>query len=160
MKRVHFMLLASVALLILASAAPSAACEPEGEGVLADPRGESARVLWTVSGYRMGRQSTMSEEEAKALLFKPLDVTESEIIFNGVRCKGVRLSSKTVDSAEYLRERWQVTPEDAGIADPTVEVIHTDCSTPGFQEYLRLSGSRLVVLIRGVFFYFEPAVNR
>ena len=122
--------------------------------------GVSLRVLWTVSGYYIGRNSAWGEQEAKGLLFKSLDITSDQIIFNGRVCKGVHFKQKTVETADYLRDVWQVTPQEVGIEDREIQVVQTNCRLTGFQEYLRLSDHRLVVPINGVLFYFEPVLAR
>jgi len=127
------------------------ASEKRGEGV-------SMRVLWTVSGYVLGKAPTMAEQEAKALLFKPLDINETGITFNNKVCKGVTFRRETVDTAQYLADVWQVTPQTLGIDKQEMQVIRTNCDIAGFQEYMRLSDRRLIVPINGVFFFFEPAV--
>lgn len=122
--------------------------------------GISMRVLWTVSGYVFGKASAMDEQEAKALLFKPLDIKETEIIFNGGICKGVTFQKEIVDTAQYLATIWQITPETLGIDEQKIQVITTNCDIPGFHQYMRLSDRRLIVPINGVFFFFEPAVTQ
>ena len=120
--------------------------------------GVSMRVLWTVSGYVVGKASAMDEQGAKALLFKPLDIRENEIIFDNKACRGVIFQRETVNTAQYLDAVWQVTPQTLGIEGQKIEVIKTNCDIPGFQEYMRLSDGRLIVPIKGVFFFFEQAV--
>lgn len=63
------------------------------------------RVLWTVSGYVLGKDSSWSENEAKALLFKPLDITESAIIFNNRTCNGIKFERTMVTTAEFLAKK-------------------------------------------------------
>jgi len=118
------------------------------------------RVLWTVSGYVLGERSRWSAQEAKAFLFKPLDITRSEIIFDGRACRGVRFRREEVPAADYLGTAWRVTPQELGIEDREVQVVKTNCDLPGFQEYVRLSDGRLVIHISGAFFFFDPAVTR
>lgn len=120
----------------------------------------STRVLWTVSGYVLGKDSAWGAEQARALLFKGLDITESEITFDDQICRGVTFDERQVNAGDYLARRWQTTPEQLGIPDGEIQVFATNCSLPGFQEYLRLPDSRLIVPIQGVFFFFEPAVIR
>jgi hypothetical protein len=130
------------------------------EVVTRDANGVSVtmRVLWTVSGYVLGKGFSRDEQAAKALLFKPLDINDTEIIFDGQACQGVSFQEKTVNAADYLASTWQTTPADLGIDDQEVQVFKTYCSLPGFQEYMRLGDGRLIVPINGVFFFFEPAV--
>jgi hypothetical protein len=66
---------------------------------------------------------------------------------------------RIVYTDKYLTERYQATPQLLGIADKTIQVITTDCQLPGFSEYIRLPDRRLIVWIKGVFFFFEPKVN-
>jgi hypothetical protein len=134
-------------------------CILSGNVEAAEP-GVTMRVLWTVSGYVFGKASTMADQEAKALLFKPLDINETGIIFNNGECKGVTFRRETVDAAQYLADVWQITPQTLGIDAQKMQVIRTNCDIPGFQEYMRLSDRRLIVPIKGVFFFFEPAVTQ
>jgi hypothetical protein len=117
------------------------------------------RVLWTVSGYLYGRHSSINEDRAKELLFKPLDITDTEIIFNGRRCRISGLRQEWADAEAYLPDRWKITPKELGIDDRKIRVVRTDCDLPGFGEYILLRDRRLVVQIDGVFFFFDPAVN-
>jgi hypothetical protein len=121
--------------------------------------GVSMRVLWTVSEYRIGRNAIWGKEEAAWLLFKPLDITATTITFDGKKCSNVTFKKETVKTKEYLDHFFHITPQMLNIVDETVEVIKTDCSLPGFTEYLRLRDRRLVININGVFFYLEPAVT-
>lgn len=45
------------------------------------------------------------------------------------------------------------------MSDEWIEVIKTDCNLPGFQEYLRLGDRRLLIRVRGVFFFLEPSMS-
>lgn len=121
--------------------------------------GVTMRVLWTVSGYVLGKDSSWSENEAKALLFKPLDITESAIIFNNRTCNGIKFERTMVTTAEFLAKK-SLTAQDLGIREEKVQIIKTTCDIPGFQEYIRLGDGRLIAPINGVFFFFEPAVTR
>ena len=133
---------------------------PGGVPVATPESGISMRVLWTVSGYVIGKGSDWGEQDAKALLFKPLDINDTEITFDGQVCKNINFRKETVYAAEYLSSAWQSTPQTLGIKDQELQVFKTDCALPGFQEYMRLGDGRLVVPINGVFFFFEPAVTR
>ena len=132
----------------------SPACsKSEGPG-----KGLSMRVLWTVSGYVRGRAAALGDEEAGALLFKPLDIDDSVIVFDGKTCKGVKFEKEQVNTAAYLKGRWDITPQALGLNDPQLQVVKTNCDLPGFKEYMQLNDRRLIVPINGVFFFFEPAV--
>jgi hypothetical protein len=126
--------------------------------VTLDANGVTTRVLWTVSGYVFGKAPAWGEQEAKALLFKPLDINDTEIIFDGQACQGVSFQEETVNAADYLASTWQTTPQELGIDVQELQVFKTNCGLPGFQEYMRLGDGRLIVPINGVFFFFEPAV--
>lgn len=118
-------------------------------------QGEQTRVLWTVSGYVIGTGAGWGEADAQALLFKGLDINDTEIIFDGQACKGVTFQTEDVSLADFL-PAWKTAPADLGIPDGSARLYKTDCTLPGFAEYLRLSDRRLVVPINGVFFFFEP----
>ena len=117
------------------------------------------RVLWTVAAYHVVQNSIWGEAEAREMLFKPLDINSSAIIFDGQSCHDVIFSTKVVDAAQYLAERFQTTPHTLSLEGETMKVITTNCSLPGFDEYMRLPDRRLVVFIQGVLFVFKPAVN-
>jgi hypothetical protein len=132
---------------------------PGGAHIVTLDSGTTMRVLWTISGYTIGKGATWGEQEAKAFLFKPLDINDTEIIFDGQACQGVSFQEETVNATEYLSSVWQVTPQTLGIDVQELQVFKTNCSLPGFQEYMRLDDGRLIVPIHGVFFFFEPARN-
>ena len=121
--------------------------------------GVSMRVLWTVSDYKMGPNPVWDEKEARAMLFKPLDITATSITFDGKTCRDVTFQRETLKTEEYLALAFQTTPQTIGIAEEAVAVVKTNCSLPGFDQYLRLKDRRLVIYLNGVFFYFEPNVN-
>jgi len=133
---------------------------PSGGHVVIPDSGISMRILWTVSGYVIRNGSSWGEQDAKSLLFKPLDMNDTEITFDGHTCKNVTFQKDTVNAAEYLSSVWQATPQTLGIEDQELQVFKTNCALPGFQEYMRLGDGRLIVPINGVFFFFEPAVTR
>jgi hypothetical protein len=122
--------------------------------------GEAGRVLWTVSAYKICNGAGWGENEARSLLFKPLDIGSSYITFNGRTCQGISFTSETFATDRYLSARYQTTPEILGILDETIQVIKTNCQLPGFSEYIRLTDRRLIVWIQGVFFVFEPNVKK
>ncbi|MFH0994521.1 MAG: hypothetical protein V1844_03370 [Pseudomonadota bacterium] len=121
--------------------------------------GISMRVLWTVSEYRLVANAEWGNEEARKLLFKPLDITATTITFDGKKCSEVTFKKETVTTKEYMDKLFHITPQFLGIADETIEVVKTDCNLPGFAEYLRLKDRRLVIHINGVFFFLEPFVS-
>ena len=118
------------------------------------------RALWSVSGYHLGQGAGISEQEAQRYLFKALDLTQGEIIFDGRSCQAGELQRRKVDPARFLPLAWRVTPEELGIAEREIEVVSTDCALPGFREYLRLQGNRLVIRVEGVFYFLDPVWNR
>lgn len=121
--------------------------------------GVSMRVLWTVSGYKVGEGAVWGEEEARKLLFKPLDIDATTITFDGKMCRDVIFKKEMVNTKEYLNRVYQTTPETLGIQEEVVEVVKTNCDLPGFGEYMRLRDRRLIIHLNGIFFYFRPAVN-
>ena len=121
--------------------------------------GVSMRVLWTISEYKVGESAVWGEEEARRLLFKPLDIDANKITFDGQTCRDVIFKKEKVNVKEYLDHVYHTTPRTLGIKDEVVEVVKTNCDLPGFAEYMRLRDRRLIIHLNGVFFYFEPAVN-
>jgi hypothetical protein len=121
--------------------------------------GVSMRVLWTVSEYRVGGSAVWGKEEARTLLFKPLDIDVTTITFDGKTCRDVIFKKETVKAKEYLDHLFHTTPQALGIEEEVVELVKTNCDLPGFSEYMRLKDRRIVIHINGVFFYFKPAVN-
>jgi hypothetical protein len=82
-----------------------------------------------------GPVSAIDEKTAQAFLSKPLDMTDSSIIFDGQTCQGVSFQRKTVDAAEYLSTTWKVTPHDLGNDVQELQAIKIHCSLPTFREY-------------------------
>lgn len=121
--------------------------------------GVSIRVLWTVSGYKVGEGAVWGEDEARKLLFKPLDIDANTITFDGQTCHDVIFEKEMLSAKSYLDRVYHTTPQALGIESEMMEVVKTNCTLPGFAEYMRLQNRRLVIHLNGVFFYFEPAVN-
>jgi hypothetical protein len=121
--------------------------------------GVSMRALWTVSKYTIGKNALWGDKEARAMLFKPLDITATTITFDGKTCRGVIFKKETLKAKEYLDSAFHTDPQTLGIAEEVVEVMKTNCDLPGFAEYLRLKDRRLVIYLHGIFFYLEPAVH-
>lgn len=119
----------------------------------------SMRVLWTVSQYVLGKDYLGDEGSIKAYLAKPLDINETEIIFDGQVCKGVVFQQEPVEAVDYLSTNWRETPQSLGIEGLKVEVIKTNCGLFGFKEYLRLEDRRLIVPFQGTYYFFDPFVN-
>jgi len=101
----------------------------------------------------------MGRAEAEAMLAKPLDIRGDRIVFDGKVCEGIRFSRTKEKLSAYLERVYKIGPKDLELTDQLIEVIRTDCSLPGFQEYMRLGDRRLVIQVRGVFFFFEPKVT-
>ena len=120
----------------------------------------SIRVLWRLIDYVLAGSFQGEENKAREKLFLTLDINESEIYFDGQVCVGVKFQKETVDTADYLSSAWQTLPEALGIAEfQQVQVIKTNCSLFGFNEYLRLGDSRLIVREGDAFYFFEPVFN-
>ena len=120
---------------------------------------DSMRVLWTVLEYRINRGATWGEQEARSMLFKPLDIGDTFITFDRKTCSNVVFDKRVVDTDEYLLKSYDTDREFLGITDNALELFKTNCNLPGFAEYMRLQDSRLIIWVNGVFFYLVPAVN-
>jgi len=142
------------------SLAEAAMVAAEPTKAAAESGGVSLRPLWAISGYLVGKNSTWGEPEAKTFLFKSLDISRDSITFDGQVCKGVQFQKEMVAVTDYLRNVWGVTSQELGIEDREIQLVKTNCKIIGFQEYLRLSDNRLLVLINGVYFKFEPLLAR
>jgi hypothetical protein len=119
-------------------------------------KGQSMRVLWTVSGYKHGPNDSWKKKDADAMIFQPLDMDENSIRFAGKSCTDVVFKREKQQLGPYLMRKYGITPQFIDLVDEEVDVVKTSCSLPGFSEYLRLSDSRLIVYIDGVFFILEP----
>ena len=134
---------------------------PDPNDVTITDEGISMRVLWTISGYVLGKGFAGDEQSVKAMLSKPLDINDTQIIFDNQVCHDVVFKEETVNAGEYLAKVWQTTPQELGIEDQEMRVFKTNCSFPGyFQEYMRLGDGRLIVPIHSVFYFFEPAYTQ
>jgi hypothetical protein len=107
----------------------------------------------------VGGSAVWGKEEARNLLFKPLDIDANSITFDGKMCRDIIFKKETVKAKEYLDQVFHTTPQALGIEEEVVELVKTNCALPGFSEYMRLQDRRIVIHINGVFFYFETAVN-
>lgn len=121
--------------------------------------GVSMRVLWRVSEYKLGKDAAWGEEEARKQLFKTLDIDEKQITFDGSTCRDLIFKKELINARKYLDRAYGLSPSTLGIDNETVEIIKSNCKLPGFAEYIRLGDRRLVINIKGVFFFFEPVVN-
>jgi hypothetical protein len=139
---------------------PSPAPKTEGLPLhVAVSSGVSMRVLWTISAYKVAQNAAWGEEEARKLLFKPLDIDTNRITFDSQTCRDVIFEKEKVNAKEYLDHVYHTTPQALGIEQGLFEVVKTNCILPGFAEYLRLRDRRLIIYLNGVFFYFKPVVN-
>ncbi len=118
----------------------------------------SMRVLWRVSDYRISDAAKLSEDMAKQMLFKPLDMDENSITFDGTTCGDVTFATESVAAKSYIEKTYDITVQHLGIDYEIVRVTRTDCSIPGFKQFIRLPDRRLIIWVEGVFFFFEPAV--
>jgi len=121
--------------------------------------GEEIRVLWRISGFVSSPAASMDRAEAEAMLAKPLDIRGDRIVFDRKACEGIRFRRTKEKLSAYLERVYKIAPKDLELTDQLIEVVRTDCSLPGFQEYMRLGDRRLVIQVRGVFFFFEPKVT-
>jgi hypothetical protein len=124
-----------------------------------DDRPQSIRVLWTVNKYVILDKSKVSETEAQAFIFKPLDISEDSITFDGNTCSNVTFIEHDVNAKDYFSSNFHVVPQDIGIDDSPLKLVRTSCELPGFSEYFRLHNRKIVVFRNGVFLFFSPRVN-
>jgi hypothetical protein len=122
--------------------------------------GESMRVLWVVKEYQRLPDAAWSEEQARSMLFKPLDMGESSITFDGRTCHGLTFEREEIDLAEYLNKFHSEAPALLNIQGERAILIRTQCDIPGFAEFVRLQDRRLLIHIGGVLFFLKPNVTR
>lgn len=175
---VHSGLVAALVFLVLCSPAPgeqffsgkpaevlaSQAEQPRPErtpkgSLMPSTSGEQIRVLWRISGYVLGPGAAMDRAEAEMMLSKPLDIGKNRIVFDKKACEGVRFERTKERLSDYLKRAYKITPKELGVTDELIEVVRTDCSLQGFQEYMRLGDRRLVIQVKGVFFFLKPNVT-
>lgn len=118
----------------------------------------SLRVLWTVTDYVRGPNAMLDDEQARSLIFSPLDMTEDSISFAGRVCKSITFSRKTARLSDYLSAAHGIAPQDLNLENQSVQVIQTTCDLPGFSEFLKLEDRRLLVSINGIFYFLEPFI--
>jgi hypothetical protein len=150
--------------LSMSASAPKSEPQPSGSKGLPSPASaagnmDSMRVLWTVSEYKIGKNAVWGEQEARGLLFKPLDIGDTSITFDRRTCTNITFKREVLNTSEYLRTKYHTDRQTLGIECETVELIKSNCTLPGFAEYMRLQDRRLVIHINGVFFFFSPGVN-
>jgi len=152
-------LCAMVGIFLSMSACNSPASKSPSPEVIPTDGNTTVRVLWTISQYVMGPNATWDKLKAEAMLFKPLDIEESSIIFDGKSCQNIKFNPAMISTADYLKTTYKITPQELNLSDQEIQVVKTNCELPGFQEYIRLNDRRLIISISGVFFFFEPNVN-
>jgi hypothetical protein len=140
------------------AAKPGKPSDTPGGVTTSHAEGVSMSVKWSVTGHVLGKTSGWTEQDAQALLFKTLNVTDTEIDYDGQVCRDITFQWATANPSEYLARVWKTAPRDLRIDAQALEVIKTNCDIPGFNEYMRLPNGRLIVPIRGAFFFFDPLV--
>lgn len=125
-----------------------------------DPtKGESLRVLWVVSELIPGSNPQLDEEAFRGYLGQPLDMDSSSITFAGSTCADINFKKTRGDSQTLLRKKFNVSPDLINYQDRQIILIETNCTLDGFNQFFQLKDRRLVVLIQGILFIFEPNVN-
>jgi hypothetical protein len=122
--------------------------------------GVSMRVLWVVLDYKRLPDAAWSEEQARSMLFKPLDMGESSITFDGRTCDGLTFESEEIDLAEYVSKLHPEAPALLKVEGQRAILVRTQCDIPGFAEFVRLEDRQLLIHNGGVFFFLKPNVTR
>lgn len=123
-----------------------------------EPEAQAMRVLWTVSGFKMTEKAAWDEARARQMLFKPLDMDDERLVFDGSICETPNLERSTVDADEYLGRTYGITSEWLGVESHAFQVLRSRCGISGFEEFIRLPDRRIVIHIAGIFFFLAPAV--
>jgi hypothetical protein len=119
----------------------------------------TARPLWSVSKYKVLPGFERYEQKASEMLFKPLELTESKIEFDGQNCFIKGLDTKVSMLDAYLEQSFGISSDYFDLVDQEVRVIRTSCQIPGFDEFIRLPGRRLMVITQGFCLFLEPVVT-
>lgn len=149
--------------MTLCSLTMGPSCSPHaekgGSGTWARGQTVSLRVLWTVTSYVRAPDALWTEDRAKSMLFKPLDMDETTITFDGRICNGLTFIRERVQLDTYLSGVHGITPGFLGVEAEEAVLTRTECDIPGFDAFLRLPDRRLIVTMGGVFFILEPHVS-
>jgi hypothetical protein len=108
--------------------------------------------IWKSSGNIPGPVSAMSAADIDAIMQKTTDIRQDKIDFAGQTCPVTHYTITSQDSASYFQDSYKTSLQQIGIDYPTIEVIKTDCTLPGFGEFVRTPENTLLVDIDGVFF--------
>lgn len=111
---------------------------------------------WVISRYVIGPVAALDTAQAGALISQQVEILPTEIRFQGKTCRNLVTRAETVDTLDYLSGNWKASPELLGLSQAELQVIHTNCDIPGFQDYMLLDGGKLLIGLDGVFFEFEP----
>ncbi|MCI5145119.1 MAG: hypothetical protein D3923_06210 [Candidatus Electrothrix sp. AR3] len=121
--------------------------------------GKTLKALWSITSFYFGNNPEWSEEEAKKMLFKPLFIDSSSIIFDKRSCQDIVSQTSSVDAAKYFSTKYKTMPDVISYEHDTLKVVKTNCHLEGFSEYMRLRDRRVVIHLHGIYFIFDPIVN-
>ena len=122
-------------------------------------RGESVRILWSVSSYKAVPDTEYDKNLAKSYLGKPLDMDSSSISFSGEKCSGISFSRKTTEAEPYLLKTLGITSQSINYKGKEITEITTDCHLQGFQRFIRLRSGELIVPMKGFILFLKPNIN-
>lgn len=111
---------------------------------------------WVITRYVIGPVSALDTAQAGAMVSQQVEILPTEIRFQGKTCPNLVTRAETVNAPDYLSSSWKVSPELLGLRQTELQVIHTNCDIPGFQDYMLLDGGKLLIGLDGVFFEFDP----
>lgn len=119
---------------------------------------DTLRITWLVSDYRILDRGMATDQEARALLSRPLSVDDVSISFDGKSCVDVSFQRHAVDLRAYLRSHFNLSPEDLGITSPAGQLVRTSCDLAGFSEYLQVPARKILVFRDGICLIFSPRI--
>lgn len=90
--------------------------------------------------------SSLTEQQAAALLGKVMVVRRDSVMFNGEPCRAPELTRHRENAAKYIREGYHARVGYLGLAD-TVTVVDLDCT----EAFLKGKGT-IVVFWKGYFY--------
>jgi hypothetical protein len=93
----------------------------------------------------------MSEVDITDTMKETIDIRKDKITYKGQTCSVSGYTIKAQDTVQYFQTKYKVAANLFGL-EKTVEVIKTNCTIPGFGEFVRSSADNLIINLDGVFF--------
>ena len=107
---------------------------------------------YVFTDYKLNAMSTMDEEEAKSYIGREAIFHNEFITLGDENCTEPSFRMKRVNTEEYLRYHYKITPEILDLELDEIEVISVRGIEQFFYEFLKISDDTIMVSMDGVFF--------